>query len=274
MKGLFPNEFPFNRKRKSPRRKAAKPAVAAATAVKAAAAELRLSASATIAAPVAEVAANVAAIGAEAAPTVATVLAEAEAPAAQAVATPAAETAPIVAEAPVVAAAPVVVASPVAVTPVTAAAQVVSPSPAHSTATVSGIPVRVAGHATSRASLTPAASAVEMARAASAATDAAGYTGPERRRSPRQALRAKAIYRNDMNPAGAGPVQLLNFSMSGVRIWSTKPMKKGERGNVKMEIGPVKWSGRVKVVACDAHDDDGYSVGCEFATNEMSRRVA
>jgi hypothetical protein len=114
-----------------------------------------------------------------------------------------------------------------------------------------------------------------MARAASAATaSASDYTGPERRRSPRQSLRAKAIYRNDANPAGAGPVQVLNLSMGGVRLWSTKPMKKGERGNVRLEVGPVKWSGRVKVVACDAHDDEGYSVGCEFATNEMSRRVA
>ncbi|MDB5321172.1 MAG: hypothetical protein JWN40_2803, partial [Phycisphaerales bacterium] len=156
------------------------------------------------------------------------------------------------------------------VAPVKPAAAVVA---AKAEAPVAAIPVRVAGHATSRASVTPAALAIDATRVADART-ADGYGGPERRRSPRQALRAKAIYRNDMNPAGAGPVQILNFSMGGVRLWSAKPLKTGERANVKMEIGPVKWSGRVKVVTCESHDDDGFAVGCEFAANEMSRRVA
>src|SRR4051794_36760343 len=39
------------------------------------------------------------------------------------------------------------------------------------------------------------------------------YRGRERRRSPRQALRAKAVYRDEMNIASSGPVQVLNISM-------------------------------------------------------------
>jgi hypothetical protein len=126
--------------------------------------------------------------------------------------------------------------------------------------------------ATTTTAPTATAAATEVARLAEAAANvAAGYKGPERRRSPRQSLRAKATYRSDLNPAGAGPVQILNFSMCGVRLWSTRAMKLGDRGNVKMEIGPVKWFGRVKVVTCD-HDDEGYSLGCEFASNEVARR--
>jgi hypothetical protein len=140
--------------------------------------------------------------------------------------------------------------------------------------------------ATSRASVTPMATAsavpvisavapVAQPRPAAAVTPepAAAYKGPERRRSPRQSPRAKATYRNDLNPAAAGPVQILNFSMCGVRFWSTKAMKVGERGTVKMEIGPVKWTGRVKVVTCNPQDEEGYAMGCEFAANEVGRRA-
>jgi hypothetical protein len=249
MKGLFPNEFPFSPKRKTTRRKTAKPTATE----RAGAAETTLSVvDLSAAAPAVDAAATIESVLAEATPAVVAAAAEV-APAA-------------VVEVP---AAPVVVAvAPVA--PVASAAPAAAPK---AVAPVAAIPVRVAGHATSRASLTPAVSTIEPARAADARA-ADGYGGPERRRSPRQALRAKAMYRNDLNPAAAGPVQILNFSMCGVRLWSNRPMKSGERGNVKMEIGPVKWSGRVKVVTCESHDDDGFAVGCEFAANEMARRVA
>jgi hypothetical protein len=137
--------------------------------------------------------------------------------------------------------------------------------------------------ATSRASVTPLASgasvpivsavAAQVRPSTAAVEPAAAYKGPERRRSPRQSLRAKAMYRNDLNPAAAGPVQILNFSMCGLRFWATRAMKVGERGTVKMEIGPVKWTGRVKVVTCNPQDDEGYALGCEFAANEVGRRA-
>jgi hypothetical protein len=259
MTRLLPDEFPFSRKRKTTtRRKTAK----ATDEQKAGAAAATLSvADVTVAAPAVEAVATIESVLAEATPAIVAPDVSPTVSAAAPVAAPVAA-----------AAAPVVtpVAAPV-VAPVAPAATVV---PAKVAAPVAAIPVRVAGHATSRASVTPAASAVDAAARAADARATDGYGGPERRRSPRQALRAKAIYRNDMNPAGAGPVQILNFSMGGVRLWSTKPMKAGERGNVKMEIGPVKWSGRVKVVTCESHDDDGFAVGCEFAANEMARRVA
>jgi hypothetical protein len=303
MNGLFPDEFPFNGKRKSPRRKAAKWAGAAEQVTD----EVTLSvpAATTAAAAVAEEASGgTVEVAPQAPPTVEAVLAQAATLAVEAATAAAAmEQALVVAAAritvaktavdaatsalaaasmnepaPISDAARAVTAAPVvAAAPVVDLAPVISETAAHATATVPAIPVRVGGHATSRASVTPAAtsaSANESARGgtAGATADAAGFVGPERRRSPRQAFRAKAIYRNDMNPAGAGPVQIVNFSAGGMRLWSTKPIKMGERGNVKMEVGPVKWSGRVKVVACDAHEDDGYSVGCEIATNELMRR--
>ena len=46
----------------------------------------------------------------------------------------------------------------------------------------------------------------------------------------------------------------------------------GDKASVRMELGPVKWSGRVRVVTCDALEDDGHVLGCEFVANELSRR--
>jgi hypothetical protein len=87
-------------------------------------------------------------------------------------------------------------------------------------------------------------------------------------------MRAISIYRGDINPAGAGPVQLVNISLCGVRLWSARAVKVGERATVKLEVGPVRWSTRVRVVACDSRDGEGYSIGCEFAGCEGKRRVA
>ena len=107
-------------------------------------------------------------------------------------------------------------------------------------------------HATSRASITPVATGAALpADARDTGQKPRSRDGgtrlrlqrPRRRRSPRQSLRTKAVYRNDLNPAAAGPVQILNFSMCGFRLWSTRSMKVGQRTTVKMGIGPVKWTG-------------------------------
>ncbi len=98
------------------------------------------------------------------------------------------------------------------------------------------------------------------------------YRGRERRRSPRQALRAKAVYRDEVNTASNGPVQVLNISMFGVRIWSPRPMQAGDRGNIRLELGPVKWASMMRVVMAESVDGEGYILGCEFVAKELPRR--
>jgi hypothetical protein len=98
------------------------------------------------------------------------------------------------------------------------------------------------------------------------------YRGRERRRSPRQALRAKAVYRDDVNTASNGPVQVINISMFGVRLWSARPLQSGNRGSIRLELGPVKWSSMMRVVSVDPNQDEGYVVGCEFVAKELPRR--
>jgi hypothetical protein len=119
---------------------------------------------------------------------------------------------------------------------------------------------------------------VQPGEAKSAATttkDSAGATrtGAERRRSPRQAIRARASFRSEADVTAVRTVQIVNLSLMGVRLRSNQPMTVGDRGNVRMEVGPVKWGSRVRVIQCE-QAADGYEIGCEFVTNELSARPA
>lgn len=97
--------------------------------------------------------------------------------------------------------------------------------------------------------------------------------GPERRKTPRQALRAKASFRGEEDVTAQRTVRIVNLSLKGVRFWSGQQMSSGERGNVRMEAGPVKWASRVRVVSC-VSQGEGYEIGCEFVANELGPRRA
>ena len=104
-------------------------------------------------------------------------------------------------------------------------------------------------------------------------TAGAVHAGRDRRRSPRQAIRAKATFRSDADVTAVRSVQIVNLSLMGVRFRTNQPMSVGDRGNVRMEVGPVKWGSRVRVIKCDAAAE-GYEVGCEFVMNELGARPA
>jgi hypothetical protein len=97
--------------------------------------------------------------------------------------------------------------------------------------------------------------------------------GPERRKTPRQALRAKASFRGEADVTAQRTVRIVNLSLKGVRFWSGQQMSSGDRGDVRMEAGPVKWASRVRVVSC-VTQGEGYEVGCEFVANELGPRRA
>src|SRR5204862_5830483 len=95
----------------------------------------------------------------------------------------------------------------------------------------------------------------------------------ERRRSPRQALLTKAMLRGDAGPAR--PVELRNLSFLGVRFRAPEPLSIGDKANIKLEVGPLKWNARLRVVHCAA-DESGaaYTIGCAFIGNELARSHA
>ena len=116
--------------------------------------------------------------------------------------------------------------------------------------------------------------AVELASTPRVAVQSA--PGIERRRSVRQTLVARATIRPETNFAGIGPMAagyLSNISLKGVGLHTRRPLVVGERYLLKLEVGPMRWQSRVKVVTCQPHASGTYDVGAEFIANELQVRA-
>jgi hypothetical protein len=100
----------------------------------------------------------------------------------------------------------------------------------------------------------------------------------ERRRAPRQTLVAKAAIRPDSavvlaSHTSAGFVS--NISMNGVGFHTRKPLAIGEKYRITLELGPMKWSSRMRIVSCRHNEaSETFEVGAEFVGNELSRQAA
>ena len=107
---------------------------------------------------------------------------------------------------------------------------------------------------------------------------AASKPAVERRRAPRQTLVAKASIRPDTavqmgSLTSAGFVS--NISMNGVGFHTRKPLAIGEKYRITLELGPMKWSSRMRIVSCQHHENsETFDVGAEFVGNELSRQAA
>ena len=91
----------------------------------------------------------------------------------------------------------------------------------------------------------------------------------DRRRSPRQTLVARAMVRSERSLAVAcGYVS--NISMNGIAFHTRRPLAAGEHFHIRIELGPMKWTNRLRVVTCREHAESGtFDVGAEFVGNEL-----
>jgi hypothetical protein len=99
----------------------------------------------------------------------------------------------------------------------------------------------------------------------------------ERRRAARQTLVAKATIRPDASvtmPALVTTGFVSNISMGGIGFHTRRPLAVGEKYSLNLEIGPVKWASRFRVVSCQAHGGTGtFDVGAEFVGNDLMSRT-
>lgn len=99
----------------------------------------------------------------------------------------------------------------------------------------------------------------------------------ERRRAPRQTLVAKASIRPDtavQMPAMTSAGFVSNISMNGVGFHTRKPLAIGEKYRITLELGPMKWASRMRIVSCRHHpESETFDVGAEFVGNELSRHL-
>jgi hypothetical protein len=94
----------------------------------------------------------------------------------------------------------------------------------------------------------------------------------ERRRSPRQRMRAKATLRVDNIGGNPINVELENLSLLGVRFRADRSLLLNDKANIRLEIGPLKWNARLRVINClPGADGATFTIGCEFVGNELAR---
>ncbi len=99
--------------------------------------------------------------------------------------------------------------------------------------------------------------------------------GPEeRRRAVRQTFIAKATLRSGLIPAAARPIYVRDISMLGIAFQSRIPMENGDKHDLSLEVGPMRWASRVRIVSCTPNADQTFNVGAEFVGNEITRRAA
>jgi len=97
----------------------------------------------------------------------------------------------------------------------------------------------------------------------------------DRRRSPRQRMNAKATLRLDNVGGNPLTVEIDNLSLLGVRLRADRELLINDKANIRLEVGPLKWASRLRVINCIRHADTSYTIGCEFVGNELARgRVA
>ena len=95
----------------------------------------------------------------------------------------------------------------------------------------------------------------------------------ERRRSPRQTLVAKAVVRSEFNQNTVATGFLSNISMLGVGFHTRRPLTVGEKFQMRLELGPMRWATRLRVVSCQPHDSGTYDIGAEFIGSDLVDRV-
>ena len=95
----------------------------------------------------------------------------------------------------------------------------------------------------------------------------------ERRRSPRQTLVAKAVVRSEFNQTTVATGFLSNISMLGVGFHTRRPLTVGEKFQMRLELGPMKWATRLRIVSCQPHDAGTFDVGAEFVGNDLAGTV-
>lgn len=100
---------------------------------------------------------------------------------------------------------------------------------------------------------------------------AAAATHPERRKIKRDALSTSALLRVDGYHGPPTKIELTDISIAGARFRCDRPMDIGEKAQIRVEVGPFRWTTRLRVVHCTRIDQTRMNVGCAFLRTELLR---
>lgn len=93
----------------------------------------------------------------------------------------------------------------------------------------------------------------------------------ERRKVKRDPMSAGALVRLDNFHGPPLKVGLLDISVAGVRFRSAQGVDCGEKAQIRIEVGPLRWTTRLRIVHCEREADGTNTVGCAFLRTELLR---
>ena len=92
-------------------------------------------------------------------------------------------------------------------------------------------------------------------------TIAGGPRVIERRKVRRDPMAAAALVRLDSFHGPPAKVSLVDISIAGARFRTARPMEPGEKAQIRLEIGPIRCTTRLRIVHCNRDADGAHLVG-------------
>lgn len=93
----------------------------------------------------------------------------------------------------------------------------------------------------------------------------------ERRKFKRDRMAAYALVHVDGAKVPPARVSLVDISIAGSRFHSTERLDVGDRLQIRVEVGPFRWTTRMRVIHCTPYDGQSHLIGCAFLRTELLR---
>jgi hypothetical protein len=93
----------------------------------------------------------------------------------------------------------------------------------------------------------------------------------ERRKVKRDPMAAGALVHLDNFHGPPLKVALMDISVAGVRFRSAQRADCGEKAQIRIEVGPLRWTTRLRIVHCEREADGTNTIGCAFLRTELLR---
>ena len=142
-------------------------------------------------------------------------------------------------------------------------------------------PVPAAVHPPEQPAIEPKLAAPPVARLDRTATPpvptrppavAAPVVKNDRRKVKRDGLATAALLRIDGLHGPPLKIELADISIAGARFRAPHRLDVGEKAQIRIEIGPFRWTTRLRVVHCSPADESGAAtIGCAFLRTELLR---
>jgi len=93
----------------------------------------------------------------------------------------------------------------------------------------------------------------------------------ERRKYMRDRMTAPALINVDGAKGPPVKVHLTDISIAGARFSASHPLDIGDKLQIRVEVGPFRWTTRMRVIHCSRPAEGDSTIGCAFLRTELLR---